>query len=156
MFVRWKSRIRECYYSGSLCPGDVTWTAILAGTKRVNGQPRQQHIAYLGSISEGENKMLIRRCQFWDRVADRLDNLGNRITNREQIEIAIARKVPRPSADEYKEAARNNAVAIGWEWITDRQKAALKDEAEQLQDCTGALADSSLLSDRRSSAATAT
>jgi hypothetical protein len=133
MFVRWQSRTRKCYYSGHSRPGDITWTAILAETKRVNGQPRQRHLAYLGSISEGENKILIQRCHFWDRVADRLDGLGGRVKDREQIEAAIAKKVPRPSAVEYKEAARNSARMIGWEWITDRARAALKDEAEQLQ-----------------------
>jgi hypothetical protein len=117
----------------------ITWTATLVETKRerVNGQPRQRHIAYLGSISEARSKILVQRCHFWDHVADRLDNLGNRITNREQIETAIAKKVPRPSAAEYKEAARNRAEKVGWEALTDRQKAVLEDEAEQLQGCTG-------------------
>jgi hypothetical protein len=133
MFVRWQSRTRECYFPY----GDITWTAILAETKRVNGQPRQRHLAYLGSMSEERSKILVQRCDFWDQIVDRLNKLGNRITDREQIETAIAKKVPRPSAAEYKEAARNRAEKVGWEELTDRQKAVLEDEAEQLQGCTG-------------------
>ena len=47
--------------------------------------------------------------------------------------MAIAIVVPRPTAAEYKDIARKGAATLGWEWITDKQRAALQDEAEQWQ-----------------------
>ena len=67
-----------------------------------------------------------------DRVTEKLDRLGNRITaaEREKIETAIAKRVPRPTAAEYKDIARKSAQLLGWSWITDEQRAALQGEAE--------------------------
>jgi hypothetical protein len=47
--------------------------------------------------------------------------------------VAIAEKVPRPTPAEYKDIARDCAQSVGWKWITDKQRAALQDEAEQWQ-----------------------
>ena len=97
-------------------------------------EPRQRHVAYLGSVTESTIKILGRRCYFWDDISERLDRLDNQITtaDREQIEAAIAKKVPRPSATEYKDAARERAKFFGWNYLTDKQKAVLEDEADQL------------------------
>jgi hypothetical protein len=48
---------------------------------------------------------------------------------------------PKVSGNEaqYKKIARHSAKMIGWEWLTDKQQAALKDEAERWQDREGDL-----------------
>jgi hypothetical protein len=43
MFVRWQSRnISNRWRRG------ISWAAVLVESKRVNGKPRQEHVAYLG------------------------------------------------------------------------------------------------------------
>jgi hypothetical protein len=116
--------------------------AVLAETKRVNGKPQQRHIAYLGSISDSAMEIAPQRYHFWDRISARLDALGNQITptDREKVEAAIAEKVARPTPAQYKDQARESARMLGWRWISEPQRAALQDEAEQYRDNGGELA----------------
>jgi hypothetical protein len=74
---------------------DVRWTAILVEGKRIDGRPRQKHIARLASITESRIEVVHQRRYFWDDVHDRLDQLGNRISidDRRRIEAAVALKV---------------------------------------------------------------
>lgn len=139
MFIRWQSRERETVKFGRhRAPGkpDVRWTAILAESKRVDGKPRQQHVAYLGSITESAMQIMAQRCFFWEDVWGKLDWLGNRITavDRERIETAIATKVPCPTPDEYKNEARRSVQMVGWAYVSARKQAVLGDEAEQWRD----------------------
>jgi hypothetical protein len=129
MFVRWQSRGK----SNSDYYGD-SWSAILVESKRINGKPQQRHVAYLGGISAEKLKVDAQRCYFWDKVTERLNKLGELIAaDRSKIEAAISIKVPRPTDDEYKAAARGVAALLGWEWTSAGFKEALKDEAEQWQ-----------------------
>lgn len=82
---------------------DVRWTAILVESVRVDGEPRQRHIAFLASITDSRIAVDNQRRYFWDHVYDRLDHLGNRIPleDRKKIEAAIALKVPRLSRAEH-------------------------------------------------------
>jgi hypothetical protein len=114
---------------------------ILAESVRVDGRPTSRHVAYLGSITDSAIEFMAQRCFFWDDVAERLDKLGNRITveDRRRIEAAVAKKVPRPTPDEYKNQARQSAQAIGWEWLTEAQRAALLDEAGEWEGEDGRL-----------------
>jgi len=60
MFVRWQSRgNRNSKHYGE------SWSAILVKSKRINGKPQQQHIAYLGSITAKNLKHDAQRCYFW-------------------------------------------------------------------------------------------
>lgn len=115
---------------------DVHWTAQLVQSVRINGKPRQHHIAQLGGITESAMQIIAQRCYFWDHIDARLDGLGNQITpaDRKKIETAIAEKVTRPTSDEYKEVARWVAKNMGWKYLTEEQRAALADEAEQWQE----------------------
>ena len=133
MFIRWQSRKRNRpQFGGYDEADDVRWTAVVAETRRVNGKPQQRHVAYLGSITDSAMKIDVQRCHFWDQISARLDALGNQVraTDRNKLEAAIADKVPRLTPAQYKEAARRSARLIGWEWITEPQRAALQDEAE--------------------------
>jgi len=88
---------------------DVHWRAILVENLRVDGQPRQRHIAMLASITEAEIGMNVRHRYFWDDVHERLDRLGNRISidDRRKIEAAVAIKVPRLSREEHDASVKH-------------------------------------------------
>jgi hypothetical protein len=70
-----------------------------------------------------------------------LDALGNQITqaDRKKVEAAIAEKVTRLTPAQYKHVARASARILGWKWISEPQRAALQDEAEQYQGNGGEL-----------------
>jgi hypothetical protein len=82
---------------------DVRWTAVVVENMRIDGKPRQQHVASLASITESRMEVIHQRRYFWDDVHDRLDQLGSRISlyDRRRIEAAIALKVPRLSQAEH-------------------------------------------------------
>ena len=128
MFIRWIER-------PSKTPGydETALSLILAETKRIDGKPRQQHIAYLGGITDEQIANLVSRCYFWDSVNAAFDRLGNQVTadDRQRFEKVIAARVPRPSPSAYKKAARQVAQRWGWTDLTDGFKAVLADEADQ-------------------------
>jgi hypothetical protein len=97
MFVRWSIRKQ-----------DARRCAALVESVRIDGQPRQRHIAYLASIIGNKIDNVHRRRWFWDRVHDRLDRLGNRMTieERRRIEKIVAAKVPRLSREEHEASVR--------------------------------------------------
>ena len=82
---------------------DDRWTAVVVENMRIDGKPRQQHVASLASITESRMEVIHQRRYFWDDVHDRLDQLGNRISidDRRRIEAAVALKVPRLSQAEH-------------------------------------------------------
>jgi hypothetical protein len=137
MFVRWQWRWRRHSQFGDWREPDVHWSAIIVESARVDGRPVQRHVAYLVGFTESAAAIPAQRCHLWDRVTARLNQLGNRVTDRAKIEAAIAEKVPRPTLEEYKAIARKGVQLLGWEWITDQQRAALADEAEHWQDRKG-------------------
>ena len=135
MFIRWQSSQGQKSQSSPDGILDIGWTAILAESYSVDGDPRSRLIAYLGSITESSIKIDPQRCHFWDRVTRALDRLGDQVSDddRAQIEAAIAVKVPRPSLAEYRDIARDSARKLGWDFLTEAQQAVLRDEAKELQ-----------------------
>jgi hypothetical protein len=105
MFVRWQRRKRRSRAFGLGRGADIHWAAILAESTRIHGRPRQQHIAYLGGITNSAIEIVAQRALFWQEVGQRLDNLANRTSNKDRmrIEEAIAKKVPRLTRVEYDE-----------------------------------------------------
>ena len=62
MFVRWISRL---YVTPEADDTQQTaWSAVLVESRRVNGKPRQRHIAYLGGINDVGIRHLGSRCEF--------------------------------------------------------------------------------------------
>ena len=56
--------------------------------------------------------------------------------SRRRIEPRLKRPSPEvaaPTAAEYKDAARDNAHFFGWEWVGEKQRAVLQDDAEQFR-----------------------
>ena len=94
MFVRWQKRHAKRW--------DLI-TAALIESARVDGQPRQRHVAYLGSVR------INRAIRFWQRVDACLDKLDVTATDRHKIEAMLAAEVPRPSAAQQEAAERDRA-----------------------------------------------
>jgi hypothetical protein len=115
MFVRWQKRKRKSRAFGGRGT-DTHWAAILAESSRVAGKPTQQHVAYLGGITDSAIEIAAQRAFFWKEVMQQLDQLANRVLkdDRARIEEAIAEKVPRLSRQEYHGCiARWTALGIG-------------------------------------------
>ena len=99
MFVRW--RRRNSKHKGT------TLVAELAESRRVNGKPRLQYIATLGSVSEDAiteeygDEILA----FWRRVDGRLERLDNRTTPEDKAAIleALEKRVPRVTENQLKQ-----------------------------------------------------
>ncbi len=105
MFVRWQKRRRGSRAFGLARGKDVHWAAVLVESNRVDGKPRQQHIAYLGGITDSGIEIAAQRAWFWQEVAHQFDRLANRISrdDRRRLEATIAKKVPRLTREEYDE-----------------------------------------------------
>ena len=103
MYVIWRKRKRE-RYAGWDKIGDVRLTPIIVQSRRVNGLPKQEHIACLPSIIEShiDEKNAV---WFWRNVEKRLARLTNRIPPAEMKKIrdVLAKKVPQPSPEYVKE-----------------------------------------------------
>jgi hypothetical protein len=126
MFIRWQRRYREK-------DGNNRWTAILAESRRVNGKPRQHHIATLGSITLPIAYRPVGdvddRCAFWERASARLDRLGNQVSaaDREHVEASLEDRVRRPLAAEYLKAAQLAAIMLnGAHYLSAEAQAALR------------------------------
>jgi hypothetical protein len=96
MYVRWliyKSQARYIHR-----PHD-RWTAILVESIRIDGKPRQRHIACLASFRPAYDSLFV----FWEKITRKLDSLSNRVTaeERQRIEAQIADTVPCPSREQY-------------------------------------------------------
>jgi hypothetical protein len=95
---RWPFRARDDH-GGRL-------RAVLVESVRVDGRPRQKHVAFLGSIVS--DKLIDDRAgkRFWRDVTAKLDRLGNRVSPEEceRILAAIAAKVGgRPTEAELEQ-----------------------------------------------------
>lgn len=113
MFVRWQKRARQWPKYGSHWNDDDTrrkdahWAAILVESVRIDGKPRQRHVAYLGSIVESAltEETKCHRGYFWRDIKERLDRLDNRIPAKDRVAIEkkIAEKVPPISDGEFQD-----------------------------------------------------
>jgi hypothetical protein len=132
MFIRWRSRKRRvpqfggygkqlrsgpdyAYERSGKSEQDVHWSAIIIESARVEGKPKQRHVAYLGGITESAIDIGAQRAWFWVDVMRRLDGLANRVSkdDRARIEAAVGKKVPRPTVAEFEEIVRNMRSILG-------------------------------------------
>jgi len=117
MFVRWQKRKRKSRaFGGGRRAPDTHWAAILAESVRVDGEPTQQHVAYLGGITDSAIEIAAQRAFFWQKATEQLDRLANRISkdDRARIEDLIEKRVPRLTRKEYDECL-SRRVALGLE-----------------------------------------
>lgn len=129
MFIRWQKRKRRKpafgYWGESIDDPtapygfvnslrttnkqDVHWSVVLIESVRIDGEPRQHHVAYLGGITDSATEIAPQRAWFWVGVLRRLDDLADQVSadDRKRIELTIAKKVPRPTKEEYAEIVRH-------------------------------------------------
>jgi hypothetical protein len=104
MFVRWQRRKQG--------KGE-RWVAVLVESERVDGTPRQRHVAFLGSILDRHIQYPKRRQHFWEGVRSKMETLPNlQMRDRRAIERRIAEKIPVPTKREIAAADRDFAKAI--------------------------------------------
>jgi hypothetical protein len=110
MYVKWEDRLNR---TGT--------AAVLVEAQRIEGKPRQRHIAYLGtytnslySLEEGEyhdEHNVHRRAWFWHGMTQRLAKLNLSAEQRSHIKTLVAKRLPKPTEAEItvydqKERAR--------------------------------------------------
>jgi hypothetical protein len=101
MFVRWQKHKQSHRFNEGF-----THRCILVESRRVDGEPRLHHVAFLSTYRTSADGKIsaTRRADFLDEVAQRLDKLGNRVTREQrlQIEAEIANRVTRPTEAEIE------------------------------------------------------
>jgi hypothetical protein len=105
MFVRWQTYQSQWR--------DDRLRAVLVESVRIDGKPRQKHIAFLGSIQSDDLDKAAR--YFWRNVTLTLKRLGNRVSpeDYERIIASIATKVGgRPLTDEELERMEREREAF--------------------------------------------
>jgi hypothetical protein len=117
MYIRWQSRKRTVYRPAfGRGHQDTGWRAILVKSVRVDGKPKQQHIAYLAGFTESGLKIPAQQRFLWDRIEDRLKRLSNRISDedRDAIMKALVKKVGKPPTKAQRGALdRKRALLLG-------------------------------------------
>ena len=116
MFVRWQKRKRKSRAFGGRRGVATHWAAILAENVRVDGEPTQRHVAYLGGITDSGIEADAQRAFFWQKATEQLDRLANRVSkdDRARIEDTIEKRVRRLTRKEYDECLARR-VALGLE-----------------------------------------
>src|SRR6202043_1605187 len=97
----------------------VRLAAGLGGRGRINGKPRQPHVAYLANIIETEIDDTRSRCRFWEEVVRELDNLSNLVPadDRRHLEQAIGHRVPCPTRRQYDGFYRDRLAFPGPDFV---------------------------------------
>ena len=106
MFVRWKKyKLTGPLKSWRTNFGDG-FAAVLVECKRVNGKPRQRVIKHLASIREyglADDKVGW-HTGFWRDVEISLRDIPMSEAEREKIEAALVRRVPKPTKEKWAAA----------------------------------------------------
>ncbi len=103
MFVRWKRKHLMRRIRWGEDPGD-SLSAVLVESRRVDGRPKQRYVKHLGVIPERHLESHGWRVGFWKTADAALASLGLPMAEREAVEAQLAARVPRPNADEAREA----------------------------------------------------
>jgi hypothetical protein len=113
MYLRWKARDSTRTKYGRRRPDYGTvWSAAIVESVRVNGKPRQNHVAYLGMFTENGVDNVYVRSWYWDRLGQKLDRLANRMLSeqRQQIEAAFSERFPRVTKEQPDQCQREFQV----------------------------------------------
>jgi hypothetical protein len=84
MFIRWQNyRSVALWHRGK--PPITRVKAILVETVRIDGKPRQKHVAFIASYEANKLDQISTRSTFWRDARQRLDRISDQITaNRPQ------------------------------------------------------------------------
>src|SRR5262245_2705760 len=103
MFLRWKTRQSRLQWKG-----ETYLTACLVTSVRTQRGPRQQHVAYLGTIASTNGQFSISDIErFWKQVDRCLGTLHLSVEQAARLQTAVERRIgPRPSAEVLRENER--------------------------------------------------
>lgn len=123
MFIRWKKRTCKAANRGA------TYSAYLVQSKRVDGKPRQEVLAFLGNLSTYSWQTHLNRRErerflqaAMQRITKRLGYLRQQEQDRLAIAEALARKVDQFIADE-EHSRRGTVIGTTMTLRSLRQKA---------------------------------
>jgi hypothetical protein len=105
MFIRW-------HITDPVDPRYKRMRALLIESVRVDGKPRQRHLAFLGSVTYQDRNDVEERWQFWRNADQALYRLGNRLSpiQRGEVEKALAERI-RPLTPSQIEACEKREQA---------------------------------------------
>jgi hypothetical protein len=97
MFIRWQEyRSVATWHQGE--PPIKRVKAVLVESVRVNGKPRQKHVAFIASYNgRDEPNELRTRCIFWRWARKRLKELKLTPKQCRQIEVMLAKRIKPPT-----------------------------------------------------------
>jgi hypothetical protein len=122
MYVRWqKYKRRSKPWEGREHRWVLHWRAILVESKRINGKPRQIHIAYLAGFLRHNLRRVESRVRLWERIEARLDKLGKRVSpdDRKRIVAALAEKAGKPASKAERIAVHRKSAELWAEYPDD-------------------------------------
>ena len=81
---------------------------------RIDGEPRQKHIALIASYQPSKLDQISTRSIFWRHARERLERIGDQIMpdERSKIEAALAPRVPPTTAAEDAAMDRESEEAL--------------------------------------------
>jgi hypothetical protein len=114
MYARWQRRESVATKYRKQEPLGARWSVIVVENVRVDGKPKQKHVAYLGGFDEAALEWVGWRDQFWMKISKRLDGLANRIPpdDRQMIEAAIAKKIPPVTPEQHDECVKGRQAFV--------------------------------------------
>jgi hypothetical protein len=124
MFVRWKKRKSVDKHPGHQWrkAGELTYSAELVESMRINGKPRQRVIVFLGSIKQSELASVTSRYYFWFHlVTEKMREYPLRTLPPEQQRMvfeALQQKVPLTAEDFAVEYERTRHAVGEWSMPT--------------------------------------
>ena len=124
MFVRWKKRKSVDKQPGHQLwkAGEITYSAELVESYRLNGKPHQKVIAFLGSIKQSELASVTSRYYFWFHfMTEKMKEYPLRTLPPEQQRMvfkALQQKVPLSEAEIAAERERTRYGAGEWSMPT--------------------------------------
>jgi hypothetical protein len=101
MFISWqKYRSVALWHRGE--PPIKRVKAVLVEAVRIDGKPRQKHVAFIASYQHGTLDQISTGSMFWHDARQRLDQISSQITphDRSMIEAALAQRVDPTTAAE--------------------------------------------------------
>jgi hypothetical protein len=98
MYVVWRTRTRKTnrWLVSLGMERSRLRIAVLVESVRTDVGPRQEFVAYLGSIDEGREREPSHQRRFWEQVERALDGAGISRADRTRIVRSVKTAVPRP------------------------------------------------------------
>lgn len=120
MFVKWSTRSRKSLGMREEETPKL-FTAMLVESRRVEGKPRHQAVAYLGSIRSLHLKHPLFRRDFLIEAEKTIEGLDLGPDVRDKIMATLEAKVTRPSADEIERAEAERVALMAMAAAVRRQ-----------------------------------